>query len=269
MRLAACLARTKTTTTAQMRVDSLPKTHSLLGGSCWHADKDCESDLCNNPVYFCKALRSLHPVPYEYACLIAMSISEKAVSYTFCSYSQHRVADFRDVDGIQFRLHSFHGASCSVDWWLCDLMWDSSTLGKSQARVVCTSDYWLQSWNGWGMQCRPICFLFTYHNFDKVWRSHIDLLSTIDMQQQLMLYCRMMKWNWWCKPMLLNWLTDSASLTSLKQNSDWTDGPIFPRYCLTMLGSGCTVACRGHSKTLYGFWLVLQHGYQCGHGGVS
>src|SRR5260370_34559111 len=113
MHLAAQLAHTKTTTTAQMRVDSLPKTHSLLGGSCWHADKDCESDLCNKPVYFCKALRSLHPVPYEYACLIAVSISEKVVSYTFCSYSQHRVADFRDVDGIWFGLHSF--CDCHMD----------------------------------------------------------------------------------------------------------------------------------------------------------
>src|SRR5260370_2150694 len=107
MCLVACLAHTKTTTTAQMRVDSLPKTCSLLEGSHQHADKDCESDLCNNPVYFCKALRSLHPVPYEYACLIAMSISKKAVSYTFCSYSQPRAADFQDVDGIQFGLCSF------------------------------------------------------------------------------------------------------------------------------------------------------------------
>jgi len=128
MRLVACLAHTKTTTTAQMRVDSLPKTCSLLGGSCQHANKDCESDLCNNPVYFCKALRSLHPVPYEYACLIAMSISEKVVSYTFCSYSQHRVADFRDVDGIQFGLCSFrdrhmdeHFMECLV-WWIDDFV---------------------------------------------------------------------------------------------------------------------------------------------------
>ena len=55
--------------------------------------------------------------------------------------------------------------------------------------------------------------------------------------------------------MLLNWLTDGTSLISLKQNSDRTDGPIFPRYCLTMPGSGCTVACRGHSKNLMDFGL--------------
>src|SRR5260370_31716690 len=108
MCLAACLAHMKTTTTAQMRVDSLPKTCSLLGGSHQHADKDCESDLCNNPVYFCKALRSLHPVPYEYACLIAVSISEKAVSYTFCTYSHHTSPTSQNLTAIQFIFSSFH-----------------------------------------------------------------------------------------------------------------------------------------------------------------
>src|SRR5260370_42716084 len=79
MCLVVHLGYTKTTITSKMKVNSLPTTHSLLGGSHQQADKNCELDLCNNPIYFCKALRSLHPVPYEYAYLIVMSISENLI----------------------------------------------------------------------------------------------------------------------------------------------------------------------------------------------
>jgi len=50
-----------------MSVAALPTSRSTLSGSRRDADKEYVSNLCDDLVRFPETLKSLHPVPYEYA----------------------------------------------------------------------------------------------------------------------------------------------------------------------------------------------------------